>query len=259
MGPDKNGNIVAVQPMGRARPRTLMLLGRVSDFYLASIVEAEACMCFLRKEEARRRCKLGVIIVSDLAELSRETIYMPAVKAYLDVLNILQYFFPGSIKKVYVINAPSAVSVLFNMAKRVLSKKTIENIEFLGSDWKERLKKDLGEENIFKCWGGTKHAPKDTGTIRMAGEVPRSLRDKILKTIKFVPDAQLTKATLSAGATWKVSVNILKRGSVLQWYFVVRSGDVDFKITFNEEEVNLLINSMFFMRFLQLCNAKNAY
>lgn len=52
----------------------------------------------------------------------------------------------------------------------------IENIEFLGSDWKERLKNELGEENIFRYWGGKKQAAKETGTIRMAGEVPQKLR-----------------------------------------------------------------------------------
>lgn len=53
-------------------------------------------LCF-RKEEARRDCKLGVIIISDLAELSHETVYMPAVKAYMNVLGILQVCFQTSV------------------------------------------------------------------------------------------------------------------------------------------------------------------
>ncbi|EJW77210.1 CRAL/TRIO domain-containing protein [Wuchereria bancrofti] len=122
MGPDKHGNIILVQPMGRARPRTLMRLGRVSDLYKASILETEACMYFLRKEEAVRGHQLSIIFILDLAELSLESIYMPAVKAYINVLNVLQYLFPNSIKKVYVINSPSMINVLFNMVKRVLSK-----------------------------------------------------------------------------------------------------------------------------------------
>lgn len=48
MGPDKYGNIILVQPMGRARPKTMMRLGRVSDLYKAAVLEAEACMYFLR-------------------------------------------------------------------------------------------------------------------------------------------------------------------------------------------------------------------
>lgn len=52
----------------------------------------------------------------------------------------------------------------------------IENVEFIGSNWKQRLKDELGEENIFRYWGGTKEASKETGTIRMGGEVPASLR-----------------------------------------------------------------------------------
>lgn len=48
MGPDKHGNIILLQPMGRARPKTMMRLGRVSDLYRAAVLEAEACMYFLR-------------------------------------------------------------------------------------------------------------------------------------------------------------------------------------------------------------------
>lgn len=45
---------------------------------------------FYRKEEAIRGRQLSIIFISDLAELSLETIYMPAVKAYMNVLNVLQ-------------------------------------------------------------------------------------------------------------------------------------------------------------------------
>ncbi|CAG9533306.1 unnamed protein product [Cercopithifilaria johnstoni] len=236
MGPDKHGNIILVQPMGRARPKTMMQLGRVSDLYRAAVLEAEACMCFLRKEEAVRGHQLSIIFISDLAELSLETIYMPAMKAYLNVLNVLQYLFPNSIKKVYVINSPSMISVPFNMVKRVLSKRMIENVEFIGSDWKQRLRDELGEENIFRYWGGTKEAPKETGTIRMGGEIPASLREEILKTLKFIPDDQLIKATVTAGSMLKIPVYVLQSNSLLQWYFTVNAGDIDFKITYGEEE-----------------------
>ncbi|VBB34145.1 unnamed protein product [Acanthocheilonema viteae] len=204
MGPDKHGNIILVQPMGRARPKTMMRLGRVSDLYRAAITEAEACMYFLRKEEAVRGCQLSIIFISDLAELSLETIYMPAMKAYMDVLKILQ--------------------------------RLIENVEFLGSDWKQQLRDELGEENIFKYWGGTKEAPKESGTIRMGGEVPDSLREEILKTLKFIPDDQLIKTTILAGGLLKIPVHVLQSNSLLQWYFTVSDGDIDFKITYGEEE-----------------------
>uniref|UniRef100_A0A8R1TRV7 CRAL-TRIO domain-containing protein n=1 Tax=Onchocerca volvulus TaxID=6282 RepID=A0A8R1TRV7_ONCVO len=236
MGPDKHGNIIIVQPMGRARPKTMMRLGRVSDLYRASVIEAEACMYFLRKEEAVKGRQLSIIFISDLAELSLETIYMPAVKAYINVLNVLQYLFPSSIKKVYVINSPNIVNGLFNMVKRVLSKGMIENIEFIGSDWKQRLKDELGEGNIFRYWGGTKEAPKETGTIRMGGEVPDSLKEEILRTLKFIPDDQLIKRTIPASGTLKIPVDVLQSNSLLQWYFTINDGDVDFKITYDEEE-----------------------
>lgn len=52
----------------------------------------------------------------------------------------------------------------------------VEKIHFLGGDWKEKLKENFGEENLFEKWGGTKAASTPTGSIRMAGEVPHELR-----------------------------------------------------------------------------------
>ncbi|KAK6112402.1 CRAL/TRIO domain family protein [Brugia pahangi] len=264
MGPDKHGNLILVQPMGRARPRTLMRLGRVSDLYKASVLETEACMYFLRKEEAIRGYQLSIIFILDLADLSLEAIYMPAVKAYINVLNVLQYLFPNSIKKVYVINSPSMINVLFNMVKRVLSKRMIENVEFIGSDWKQRLRDELGEENIFQYWGGTKEASKETGTIRMGGEVPAHLREEILKTLKFIPDDQLIKTTIPANGRLEVPVHVLQSNSLLQWYFILNSGDIDFRITYGEEEEEIWPRFRLSTEFVPeygelLCHQKGTY
>lgn len=48
---------------------------------------------FYRKEEAAKGRQLSIIFISDLAELSLETIYMPAVRAYMNVLNLMQVSF----------------------------------------------------------------------------------------------------------------------------------------------------------------------
>lgn len=60
-----------------------------------------------------------------------------------------------------------------------------------------------------------------------------------------MPDNQLMKATVPAGGMLKVPVHVLQLNSLLQWYFTVSTGDIDFKITYGEkeEEVWFIVNS----------------
>lgn len=61
-------------------------------------------------------------------------------------------------------------------------------------------------------------------------------REEILKTLKFIPNDRLIKETIPAGGLLKVPVHVLQLNSLLQWYFTVSAGDIDFKITYDEEK-----------------------
>ncbi|VDM50382.1 unnamed protein product [Toxocara canis] len=237
MGTDRDGNVICVQPMGRVRPRRLMPTARVSELYRCLILECEASMALIRNEEAKRGHEVGVIIISDIAEFSIDIIYMPAVRVYLNTLSLLQSLFPDSILKIYVVNAPSALDILYRMAKHVLAEKTMERVEFLGDDWKDVLRRQLGEENVLPHWGGTKPADKPTGSIRMGGDMPDQLRDELMSSLKRIPEEQLSSLSVSARNAVSVEVEVTASGSVLSWYFTVLSGDIDFWISYGTVEV----------------------
>uniref|UniRef100_A0A915ATW2 CRAL-TRIO domain-containing protein n=1 Tax=Parascaris univalens TaxID=6257 RepID=A0A915ATW2_PARUN len=225
MGTDRNGNIVCVQPMGRVRPRSLMPTGRVSEFYRALILECETSMILLRNEEKKRNRKMGIIIISDIAEFSVDIVWMPAS------------LFPDTIVKIYVINAPTIINVLYRMVKRVLGKKTVELVEFLGNDWKDVLRREIGEENLLPHWGGTMQSDLPTGSIRMGGEVPDNVRKELISSLKYVPTEQLLRSSVSARGAVTIPLEVAAPGSVLSWYFTVDHGDIDFWITYNSVEV----------------------
>uniref|UniRef100_F1L213 SEC14-like protein 4 n=1 Tax=Ascaris suum TaxID=6253 RepID=F1L213_ASCSU len=237
MSTDRNGNIVCVQPMGRVRPRSLMPTGRVSEFYRALILECETSMVLLRNEEKKRNRKVGVIIISDIAEFSIDILWMPAVRIYMNSLSLLQSLFPDTIVKIYVINAPAVIDVLYRMAKRVLAKKTMELMEFLGNDWKDVLRREIGEENLLPHWGGTMQSDLPTGSIRMGGEIPDSVRNELISSLKYVPTEQLLRVSISARGSITIPLEVTTPGSVLSWYFTVDYGDIDFWITYESVEV----------------------
>ncbi len=53
--------------------------------------------------------------------------------------------FPEFAKRIFVVNAPSVVQMLYNLVKHVLAKHTKEKIEILGADWRKHLRDDLGK------------------------------------------------------------------------------------------------------------------
>jgi hypothetical protein len=48
MGPDKEGNIIVVQSIGKIHPKSLVLCGRVSDVFYLSIIEAALTMKLIK-------------------------------------------------------------------------------------------------------------------------------------------------------------------------------------------------------------------
>lgn len=46
-----------------------------------------------RNEEKKRNRKVGVIIISDIAEFSSDILWMPAVRIYMNSLSLLQVYF----------------------------------------------------------------------------------------------------------------------------------------------------------------------
>ncbi|MFH4976463.1 hypothetical protein AB6A40_003172 [Gnathostoma spinigerum] len=235
VGPDNEGNIICIQPLGRVRPRKLICTGRVSDLYRAVIIECEACLALVRKEEEKRGRKLGVVIIFDVAGFSPTVFYLPAIKVYLNLLSLVQNLFPDSLTKVYVINASWTINGLFRMIKGVLPQVTVEKIEFLGTDWRSVLCSKLGERNIPEFWGGIMKSVSPTGYIRMGGDIPDKLSSSITKL--QVPDCDLMKITIKARSEAKIPVEVAQIGAVLSWYFTCSCGDIDFSVTHDGVEV----------------------
>lgn len=83
--------------------------------------------------------QLGTVVIIDLSCLSREGVSIASAKVISIMLEQLQEMFPDVLRKVLIINAPRWISAIWLLISPVLSKQTQMKIEFLGSDWKEKL------------------------------------------------------------------------------------------------------------------------
>lgn len=110
-------------------------------------------------------------------------------------------------------------------------------MEFLGNDWKDVLRREIGEENLLPHWGGTMQSDLPTGSIRMGGEIPDSVRNELISSLKYVPTEQLLRVSISARGSITIPLEVTAPGSVLSWYFTVDYGDIDFWITYESVEV----------------------
>ena len=162
---------------------------------------------------------------------SMDLLYTPTLKIYLNLIKLMQDCFPDFVKAIYVINAPMMMSTVYNLVKPAIAKQTQEKIKFLGKDWKKVICDEIGPENVYQRWGGTKVASngKETGYLRMGGTAPDELKYDAKKNPHHVDDKKLTKLNVPARNKKEVKLSVEKSGAKLHWFFVANN-DIDFTI-----------------------------
>ncbi|EYC13660.1 hypothetical protein Y032_0043g847 [Ancylostoma ceylanicum] len=176
LGYDKEGNVISLQMIGRLDAAGLMPCTRNSDLYRMRIAESEGVMQIIRAMEKKHGRQFGTSVIFDLDGLSFSQLDMQAMKVVTTMLAQLQEMFPDVIRKIFVINVPSFIQVLWGMVSPCLAKQTQQKIRILGDDWKDVLKEAIGEEVLYENWGGTRKADTPYGHVRTGGKVPAELR-----------------------------------------------------------------------------------
>lgn len=158
MGTDDDGNVIYMQAIALTHPKSLVKTGAVSELFRLNIIETELAFKLVRQAEAKNGKKLGVKIVIDLDQFSMDLLYTPGLMIYKDLLTIMQvrlifssltdlpHFqssFPDFARKIFIINTPAVMKMVYAMISPVLSKQTREKVQFLGSDWKNVLAQEV--------------------------------------------------------------------------------------------------------------------
>ena len=61
--------------------------------------------------------------------------------------------FPDVLRKIFIINAPSFIQLIWTAISPCLAKQTLQKIEFLGDNWKERLRVSSRKQIIVIQFG----------------------------------------------------------------------------------------------------------
>ena len=68
--------------------------------------------------------------------------------------NIIQDNYPGTNKKVYIINSGSFFTALWNLLTKILDKRITSRITLLDKDYMKTLEQEMDIENLPICIGG---------------------------------------------------------------------------------------------------------
>uniref|UniRef100_A0A183BU99 CRAL-TRIO domain-containing protein n=1 Tax=Globodera pallida TaxID=36090 RepID=A0A183BU99_GLOPA len=228
LGYDREGNVVSLQCMGQSHPKHLAKCGRVSDL--------------IKMQERKRRRKLGLKVIIDLEGFNTDHLSTMALKVYGNILATMQELFPDLLRQVYVINAHYLVKTAYNIIKPVLSEQSREKVIFLGSDFQPVLARDIGPENLFTRWGGSRSPVRghpEGGTLRMGGVPPENLKYCSTNNADHIDDEELVKLNVPARQRREVEVDVPNDGPhTIHWLFH-SNGDLGFGVLRSDNDAEV--------------------
>ncbi|KAJ1370034.1 hypothetical protein KIN20_031665 [Parelaphostrongylus tenuis] len=228
LGYDKQGNVVTIQMVGHIDANGFRTGTKNSDLYRLRILESEGVMQIIRAREQIHGRKFGTTAVLDLDGVSLPQIDMQAVKIVNTMLVQLQEMFPDVLRKIFVVNVPSFIQILWNMVSPCLAKQTQEKVEILGNNWKDVLREAIGEEVLYENWGGIRKADIPFGHLRI-GEVHEELK---YDPVNDLPAERLQKLVIPARSMNFVPVVVdgHQIGRKIAWWWRLQSNDVGFAV-----------------------------
>ncbi|KJH43716.1 CRAL/TRIO domain protein [Dictyocaulus viviparus] len=229
IGFDKDGNVVSLQMIGRMDITGLMAGTKNSDLYRMRIIESEGVMQIIRAREKKHKRQFGTTVIFDLDGLSLSQLDVRSMRVVTTMLAHLQEMFPDVIRKVFVINVPSFIKILWGMVSPCLAKQTQQKIQILGNNWKAVLQEAVGEDVLYEHWGGNLKGDTPFGNVRTGGKVPVELK---YDSANDKPAEKLQKLIVAARlkSFIPIELNDYQFGRKISWWWRLESNDIGFAV-----------------------------
>jgi len=163
-----DGYLVIYERLTEMHPDILDIIA-LDDMVKFHLYIQELCSKELRRliNEEKSDTYAGIVYVYDLSSLtlshlSRANYHMFQVFNSFDANN-----YPETLRRVFLINAPSIFTMCWKVAKKFLDPVTIKKIVILGNDYLQELLTIIPAESIPKAYGGTlDFLPPGGGSIK---------------------------------------------------------------------------------------------
>lgn len=179
----------------------------LEDYYIQRI-ERQIFIQFPMASQAAGKRIDNIFMIMDLKGISMTSLFSTKLKNFLKYLaKFSQDYYPEMLGKMFIVNAPFAIKVIWNMVKPWLDKKTSEKIEIHNNIPLKRLAQYLDVNNLPSYMGGKSTIPlhESPGPWKAAIEESRrnhtlllTDRSAELKYFRVECDPKLHSANTSA-------------------------------------------------------------
>ncbi|XP_071849345.1 SEC14-like protein 2 [Apostichopus japonicus] len=234
VGCDREGHITLVIPLCYIDPKGIVYSLHADEAIKVGIRFIQ--MFYNRMKENSKehgRYIEGMTLLFDIEGLSPAFLWKPSMKLFTEMVQIMEQHFPETIKRVFVIRAPSLFPVAYNLVKPFIHEETRKKIKFLkGSNWQKSVTKYIDPDILPKHWGGNRvdenGNPKCPEIVRLGGKVPESYYVKDhLKS-----DESLTKLVIGKSSHKELKYQVVVPKSAIRYQFKTDEGEISFGITY---------------------------
>jgi len=223
---DRRGMPVLYEKIGPADVRGLFTAFPDTNYWIRNhILQHEATNKMIMEEcpDVLRKPFQGIIFVEDLKGLNWRHWYTPALSVMKTVSHIDTEYYPLSVHRLYIINAPGVFTWMWKLVKPWLDPFTAASVHVLGPDFYKVLEQEIDPENIPHEYGGKCECAY--GCLPKAGSFAETLGDESVSAI--VP---------ARGSLYIPFV--VERDSTLKWEFKSSTYDIGFGLLFELDDGN---------------------
>eukprot|EP01083_Nonionella_stella_P073630 199296_1 len=155
-GRDKHGHPVYYERTGKIDPERLLgkyTWDEICAYHLVMLEQLEGLKANISKETGHLTYKH--IVVLDMSGFG----YRHCSKKFYDklkeIIHIDQYYYPESLFRLYIINAPAVFKILWSVVKAWLHPITRERISVCRSNFIDELRKWIADDQIPANYGGS--------------------------------------------------------------------------------------------------------
>ncbi|GAB1608899.1 retinal-binding protein-like [Argonauta hians] len=230
VGHDKEGSLIRIVPWGELDMRGIMASTRRSDLVKSKLLQFENVLedCRVMSLKIHRRV-IGQTVIFDMENVGTRHMWKPGLHLNMYLSHILEDNYPEMMKRLFLINAPKLLPMIYKLAKPLLSENMKRKIFVLGSDYKETLLKYIEAEELPSYLGGTKTDPDGDPychtMICYGGVVPKEYYLENSEEYE-----RMTTVVVKSGDTTMLDLPVHFAGSILQWEYRTDRHDIGFGV-----------------------------
>uniref|UniRef100_A0A6B2LAN7 CRAL-TRIO domain-containing protein n=1 Tax=Arcella intermedia TaxID=1963864 RepID=A0A6B2LAN7_9EUKA len=171
-----------------------------------------------RKIEKKLGKTAGTTMVVDLSGIGWGHTSTASLEVFQSVSAINKLNYPETLRKSFIINAPSFFSMIWNLVSKWMDPTTKDKTVVLGGDYMNNLLEYMDISCIPSNLGGKGPAIPSGGT--------------------FLPNCRFssgTKITIARSSTYEEVFNVTKVNSTISWHLILENNDIGFSVVFLTE------------------------